>query len=156
MNRKRYDGESNLITGSKNKKCQQLLRGVGMSGGGDCGACRWDATARVAHRRHDFRLTGENGRMSTQCRFTLLPEQRMRRKRSDRAVSSKCVVWGLFAIGRIGRQPGWRDHHARNMNGGSEHLNGCSQWARVESQIIITNITWGRRALSSPQRSHGE
>ena len=93
---------------------------------------------------------------STRCRFTVSHEQGTRRGRSGWTVSSKCVVWGLFAIGRIGRQPGWRDHHARNMNGGSEHLNGCSQWARVESQIIITNITWGRRALSSPQRSHGE
>ena len=25
------------------------------------------------------------------------------------------------------------------MNGGSEHLNGCSQWVCVESQIVITN-----------------
>ena len=34
------------------------------------------------------------------------------------------------------------------MNGGSEHLNGCSQGVRVESQIIITNIRYGNRSVT--------
>ena len=37
-------------------------------------------------------------------------------------------------MGRIGRSPGWRDYEARTMNDGSEHLNSCSQWVRVELQ----------------------
>ena len=55
---------------------------------------------------------------------------------------------GLCAIGQIGRQPGWRDHQAWTMNGGSEHLNGCSQWVQVESQIMITNMRCGNRIVT--------
>jgi hypothetical protein len=29
------------------------------------------------------------------------------------------------------------------MNGGSEHLNGCSQWRRVEFQTMVTNMRCG-------------
>lgn len=45
VNRKRFDAESNLISGSKNKKCQQPLRGVACL----AGATAWPAAGIPPH-----------------------------------------------------------------------------------------------------------
>ncbi len=55
---------------------------------------------------------------------------------------------GLCAIGRIERQPGWWDHQACTMNGGSEHLNDRSQWRRVEVQPIVANMRCGNSIVT--------
>jgi hypothetical protein len=59
-------------------------------------------------------------------------------------------------MGRIGRSPGWRDHDARTMNDGSEHLHDGSQWGRVELQMGRTETqSVYRRARPSFRHSHG-
>jgi len=38
------------------------------------------------------------------------------------------------------------------MNGRSEHLNGRSQWVRVEFQVLTTNMRCGNRILTLPSK----
>ena len=49
-------------------------------------------------------------------------------------------------------KPGWRNHQARTMNGGSEHLNGRTQCIRVEFQTLVTNMRCGNRILKLPSK----
>jgi len=68
------------------------------------------------------------------------------------AVSSKRVVEGALREWPDGKASRVADHQARTMNGGSEHLNGCSQWGRVGLQIMITNMQCGNRIVTLPSK----
>ncbi len=58
---------------------------------------------------------------------------------------------GLCAIGRTEGQPDWREYQALAMNGGSEHLNGRSQWVRVEFQTLTTNTVFRTDVWTTPR-----
>src|SRR5262245_17299703 len=84
---------------------------------------------------------------SVQLRFTLLLEQGTRRGRSGRSVSLQSLVGKTLRDWQDRNVTIWRDYHAGTMNGGSEHLNGCSQWVRVEFQTMIRSDA-GNRILT--------
>ncbi len=141
VNRQRFGAESNLIAGSRNKKLTASIARRGC-------ALRW-ATARPAagipphaSRADDTTFDEQAKRVVRALSAGSLCRLSKGRTENGQAGRFRRSAWqeGLFAIGLIGRQPGWRDHQARTMNGGSEHLNVRSQWRRVESQIIVTNF----------------